>query len=87
MVRSIRCIRGAGMLRYFIAVTTLLVLLPSSQSFALTAKAKMETCKFGADDQKLIGKARNTFIKKCMANKDDPRGPPTGAPPPSPPPR
>jgi len=41
----------------------------------------METCKFGADDQKLQGTARNKFMKKCMANKDDPRGPAVGAPP------
>ena len=41
----------------------------------------METCKFGADDQKLQGAARDTFMKKCMANKDDPRGPAVGAPP------
>ena len=27
----------------------------------------METCKFGADDQKLEGAKRNAFIKKCMA--------------------
>jgi hypothetical protein len=40
----------------------------------------METCKFGADDQKLLGGARAAFLKKCMANKDDPRGPPGAAP-------
>ena len=28
---------------------------------------KMETCKFGADDQKLTGAKRNAFIKHCMA--------------------
>ena len=27
----------------------------------------METCKFGADDQKLEGAKRNAFITKCMA--------------------
>lgn len=36
---------------------------------ALTAKEKMTTCKFGADDQKLQGKARNAFMSKCMANE------------------
>jgi hypothetical protein len=41
----------------------------------------MATCKFGADDQRLQGAARNAFLKKCMANRDDPRGPtPAGAP-------
>jgi len=70
-------------LRYAIAAATLALMLPSSQSFAITSKAKMETCKFGANDQKLQGAARNKFMKKCMANKDDPRGPAVGAPPPA----
>ena len=42
----------------------------------------MATCKFGADDQKLKGVARKVFINKCMANKDDPRGPAVGTAPP-----
>jgi hypothetical protein len=78
------------MLRYAIAAAMLAVLLPTTPSFAVTAKEKMATCKFGADDQKLLGKARNAFMKKCMSNKDDPRGapmaPPPNAPPPPPPP-
>ena len=72
------------MLRYAIGAAMLVVILPSSESFAVTSKAKMETCKFGADDQKLTGTARNKFMKKCMANKDDPRGPAVGMPPPPP---
>jgi hypothetical protein len=71
------------MLRYVIAAAALTFMLPGSQSFAITSKAKMETCKFGADDQKLQGAARNKFMKKCMANKDDPRGSAVGAPPPA----
>ena len=43
---------------------------------ALTAKQKMETCKFGADDQKLTGAARKKFLSNCMANRDSPRGKP-----------
>ncbi|MGD0419898.1 MAG: PsiF family protein [Xanthobacteraceae bacterium] len=78
------------MLRYAVAAAMLAVLLPTTPSFAVTAKEKMATCKFGADDQKLLGKARNAFMKKCMSNKDDPRGapmaPPPNAPPPPPPP-
>ena len=66
---------GLAMLRYAVIATLLAVLLPSPPSFAINAKDKMETCKFGADDQKLQGPARNAFIKKCMSNKDDPRGP------------
>ena len=57
----------------FIAAV-LLAALPSAPSFAVTAKEKMATCKFGADDQKLAGAARAKFMKNCMANKNDPRG-------------
>jgi hypothetical protein len=52
-----------------------LITLPSAPALAVTAKQKMETCKFGADNPMLTGKARAEFIKKCMANKNDPRGP------------
>jgi hypothetical protein len=55
-------------------------ILPTAPSFAVSAKDKMATCKFGADDQKLAGAARNAFMKKCMSNHDDPRGPGAGAP-------
>jgi psiF repeat len=54
--------------------------LPSAPSFAVSAKDKMATCKFGADDQKLDGAARSAFMKKCMSNHNDPRGPGVGAP-------
>ena len=47
-------------------------ILLQSPAFALTAKEKAETCKFGADDQKLTGGARKTFMSKCMANDDKP---------------
>jgi len=76
------------MLRYAIAGTALAVLLAvtTTPSFAVTAKEKMATCKFGADDQKLTGAARSKFIKKCMLNKDEPRGAPLAPPPQAPPP-
>ncbi len=48
-------------------------MLPVAPSFAVMAKEKMETCKLGADDQKLQGAARQAFLTKCMANKDEPR--------------
>lgn len=48
---------------------------PSAPAFAVNPKDKMATCKFGADDQKLQGAARSSFMKKCMSNHDDPRGP------------
>jgi psiF repeat len=38
-------------------------------ALALTAKQKMETCKFGADDQKLAGAARKAFMTKCMGKE------------------
>jgi hypothetical protein len=74
-----------------IAATLAAVMLQCAPSFAVSAKDKMATCKFGADDQKLAGKARAAFMKKCMSNKDEPRGaapgmPAGGAPPPPPPP-
>jgi len=65
------------MLRYAVLAATLTVLLPNAPCLALTAKEKMATCKFGADDQKLQGKARSAFMKKCMSNRDEPRGPAT----------
>jgi psiF repeat len=62
----------AGILFFFLAMMP-----PSVPALAITAKDKMATCKFGADDQKLQGKARAAFLKKCMSNRNDPRGPAT----------
>ena len=63
-----------------IALATLLPLLMiATPVLALTTAEKAETCKFGADDQKLQGAARNAFMKKCMSDKDEPRSS-TGAP-------
>jgi hypothetical protein len=73
------------MSRYVFVAAMLVAVLPSAPSFAVTAKEKMVTCKFGADDQKLDGAARSSFMKKCMSNKDDPRGPAPGAAPGAPP--
>lgn len=74
------------MIRYAAIAAVLGVMLPGVPSFAVTAKDKIATCKFGADDQKLQGAARSAFMKKCMSNKDEPRGAPMGAPPAAPPP-
>jgi hypothetical protein len=65
--------------RYVFVAAMLTALLPSIPASAVSAKDKMATCKFGADDQKLAGAARTAFMKKCMANRDDPRGPAPGA--------
>lgn len=76
------------MLRFALAAAVLVVTLPCVPSYAVTQKDKMATCKFGADDQHLEGKARSAFMKKCMSNKDEPRGmpAPASAPPPNAPP-
>jgi hypothetical protein len=64
------------MVRYAVAAALLAVVLPCAPSYALSSKDKMATCKFGADDQHLEGKARAAFMKKCMSNKDEPRSGP-----------
>jgi hypothetical protein len=65
--------------RYAFIAALMIAVLPTAPSFAVSPKDKMATCKFGADDQKLQGQARNDFMKKCMSNKDDPRGPAAGS--------
>ena len=55
------------MLRAIGLISLPLLLLVASPASAVTYKQKMETCKFGADDQKLAGAKRTAFIKKCMA--------------------
>ncbi|HEX3505418.1 MAG TPA: PsiF family protein [Xanthobacteraceae bacterium] len=65
---------------FAILIATPVAMLPSAPSFALSAKDKMATCKFGADDQKLDGAARDAFMKKCMSSHNDPRGPGAGMP-------
>lgn len=74
------------MFRYAFVVAMLVALWPSAPCLALTAKEKMVTCKFGADDQKLQGAARTKFLKNCMANRNDPRGPAAGSAAAAPPP-
>jgi hypothetical protein len=46
------------------------LLMLATPAAAATKEQKMETCKFGADDQKLTGAKRNAFIKRCMANEN-----------------
>jgi hypothetical protein len=74
------------MLRYTVAAGLLAVLVPGTSAFAVTAKEKMETCKFGADDQNLQGAARKSFMTKCMAKADAPEKRPAAKPKPTPPP-
>jgi len=63
----IRLIAAAGLAASFLL---------SPSAFAAASKEKMETCTFGADDQKLKGAARKSFMTKCMSNADAPRGKP-----------
>lgn len=63
------------MLRTGLLAAVMLALMPSAPSFAVSQKDKMATCKFGADDKKLAGAERSAFMKKCMSNQNDPRGP------------
>ena len=45
-------------------------LLATTPALAATKAEKMQTCKFGADNQQLKGAKRTAFIKRCMANED-----------------
>jgi hypothetical protein len=65
------------MRRHAAIIGLLPLLLLTTPASALTKAQKMETCKFGADDQKLDGAKRKTFMAKCMSNRDDKRGPAT----------
>lgn len=69
------------MMLKIIAATGLAVsFLFGAPALAATAQQKAETCKFGADDQKLTGAKRKAFMSKCMSNADSPRGKPVRAP-------
>ncbi len=63
------------MLRTLGVMSLLPLLLLASPASALTAAEKAETCKFGADDQKLTGAKCKTFLARCMANGNDKLGP------------
>jgi hypothetical protein len=69
--------------RLMVAAGLAAAFLLSPSAFAATPKQKMETCAFGADDQKLTGAKRKAFMAKCTSNADSPRGKPV-APKPNP---
>ena len=56
----------------FAAAMFAAVCVASAPSLAITPKEKMVTCQFGADNQKLKGTARKSFLSKCMADPDAP---------------
>jgi hypothetical protein len=63
------------MLRRLSLIGLLPLLMLATPASALTKAQKMETCKFGADDQKLTGAKHKAFIANCMSNRNDKRGP------------
>jgi hypothetical protein len=65
------------MLRYAIVATLLAAATAATPAVAVSSKDKQETCKIGADAQNPQGPERAKFMKNCMANRDDPRGPAT----------
>ena len=62
------------MVRLIVAAGLAASFLLGPSAFAATSKEKMETCTFGADDQKLTGAARKAFMSKCLSDADSPRG-------------
>ena len=56
------------LMRSVVASAFVAILISAMPAAALTEAEKMETCKFGADHQKLAGAARKKFLGKCMAN-------------------
>jgi hypothetical protein len=56
------------MLKTLSLICLLPALLLATPASAATKQQKMETCKFGADNDKLDGKKRDAFIKRCMSN-------------------
>jgi len=60
------------MLRSISVLGLLFIVLANTSALALTQQQKLETCTFGADNQKLTGEARKTFMTRCMATEDRP---------------
>ena len=50
-----------------LAIALVPVALVATPAAAVTSQEKMETCKVGAESQKLQGPKKDAFIKKCMA--------------------
>ncbi len=63
------------MLRYAFVAALLAAAMASTPSLAVSQKDKQETCEIGAKAQNLQGADRAKFMKNCMANRNDPRGP------------
>jgi hypothetical protein len=61
-------------MRYVCALAVVAVAMLATRASALTPAEKMETCKFGADNQKLTGAKRKKFLARCMADAGPARG-------------
>jgi hypothetical protein len=74
-VFPVRVRREPFMLPRFICAAGAVVLVHlATPATALTPEEKMETCKIGADAQKLTGAKRKRFLARCMADGDGPPG-------------
>jgi hypothetical protein len=58
-------------MRFVVAAALVAVAALVTPASALTPAEKMDTCKFGADNQKLTGAKRKKFLARCMADTDD----------------
>ena len=65
--------------RTLFLTAALIAVLPSAPSLAVTAKEKMATCKFGADDQKLEGAARDQVLEELHGQPERSARPAAGA--------
>jgi entry exclusion lipoprotein TrbK len=57
-------------MRYLFAAALVAAAALAGPAAALTPEEKMETCKIGADAQKLTGTKRKKFLTRCMADTD-----------------
>jgi len=62
------------LLRVICAAGAVVLINLGTPAAALTPEEKMETCKIGADAQKLTGAKRKRFLARCMADGDSPPG-------------
>jgi hypothetical protein len=57
-------------MQYVCALALVAVAMLATPASALTPQEKMETCKFGADNQRLTGAKRKRFLARCLADTD-----------------
>jgi psiF repeat-containing protein len=71
-----RCVRREPfmLIRFICAAGAVVLVNLGTPASALTPEEKMETCKIGADAQKLTGAKRKRFLARCMADGDSPPG-------------